>query len=499
MDRVEASRIPVTAAVLAGGRSMRMGVDKTLLPVDGETLLARVVEAVGSVCAHTVVVTNRPEQAREAGLPAGVPVLVDEVPFQGPLGGLVTALKDAPDDWVLAVAADMPWLEPDLVRALWEARDGAQVVIPLTEKGPEPLLALYHRDCLPVARRVLESGRRRLVAMFPELIVAEVPIESLRAADPSLRSLVNVNTPEDLAEVREAGPEGPPDGAGEGAVAAARPVAVRSVDRHDGRMPVERPVTVFMNDVEVATMQATPDDLPELAAGFLVSEGLLTDRDALRSIDVDHKRGLVYVETDEEVPDELTYRRRYITSGCGKGITFASVGHARDLEPVPAGPAFSAGDLHEWMQVMNRLAEKYRDTGGMQACALARDGAVVLVREDVGRHNAVDKVLGRAWLDRIPTDDAVVLSTGRVSYEMAVKAAKARIPLIVSKSAVTDLAADIAAELDITVIGYARGGGMVVYTHPERVIVPADGAQPDGAQTDGAQTAPTATEGGPRP
>jgi FdhD protein len=108
-------------------------------------------------------------------------------------------------------------------------------------------------------------------------------------------------------------------------------------------------------------------------------------------------------------------------------------------------------------------------------------------------------VLGRAWLDRIPTDDAVVLSTGRVSYEMAVKAAKARIPLIVSKSAVTDLAADIAAELDITVIGYARGGGMVVYTHPERVIVPADGAQTDGAQTDGAQTAPTATEGGPRP
>lgn len=463
MTPSERARIPVTAAVMAGGRSMRMGVDKTLLPVDGEPLLLRVVEAVGSVCAHTVIVTNRPEQADAAGLPEGVSVLVDEVPFQGPLGGLVSALKDAPDEWVLAVAADMPWLEPDLVRALWDARDGAQVVVPMTEKGLEPLLALYHRDCLPVARRVLESGRRRLVAMFPELRVVEVPIEELRVADPGLRSLVNVNTPEDLADVR--------DGGLADQQAAPAAVVVRSGDRHQGRMPQERPVTVFMNDVEVATMQATPDCLEELAAGFLVNEGLLADRSALRSIGADHKRGLVYVETDEEVPDELTYRRRYLTSGCGKGVTFSSVGHARDLAPVESDLRVAADTLHAWMREMNASATKYRDTGGMQACALARADGVLLVREDVGRHNAVDKVLGRAWLDEVPTHDAVLLSTGRLSYEMAVKAAKARVPVVASKSAVTDLAAQIAGDLGITVVGYARGGGMVVYTHPERIVV----------------------------
>ena len=455
------SRIPVTAAIMAGGRSMRMGVDKTLLPVDGETLLARVADAVAEVCLHTIVVTNRSEQISEAGLPPDTAVLIDEVPYQGPLGGLVTALKDAPDDWVLAVAADVPWLEPDVIRALWDARDGAQIVVAVTEKGVEPLLALYHRDCLPAARRVLASGRRRLVAMYPDLAVTELPLETLRAADPDLRSLVNVNTPEDLADVREAEVEitSTPKA----------PVLVRSGDRHEGRMPSERPVTVYMNDVEVATMQATPDDLEELAAGFLVSEGLLEDREALRSIAADHKRGLIYVETDEAVPDELTFRRRYITSGCGKGITFASVGHARSLEPVGEGFTVTAEDLHEWMRAMNEQARKYRDTGGMQACGLAGGGKVRIVREDVGRHNAVDKVLGRAWLDRLPTDDAVLLSTGRVSYEMAVKAAKAGVPVIVSKSAVTDLAAEIAGGLGITVVGYARGGSMVVYTHPERV------------------------------
>jgi FdhD protein len=234
-------------------------------------------------------------------------------------------------------------------------------------------------------------------------------------------------------------------------------------------MPSERPVTIYMNDVEVATMQATPDDLEELAAGFLVSEGLLEDREALRSIAADHKRGLVYVETNEEVPDELTFRRRYITSGCGKGVTFSSVGHARSLKPVESGFTVSAEDLHHWMRTMNEQAGKYRDTGGMQACALAGGGKVRIVREDVGRHNAVDKVLGRAWLDRLPTDDAVLLSTGRVSYEMAVKAAKAGVPVVASKSAVTDLAAEIAGGLGITVVGYVRGGSMVVYTHPDRV------------------------------
>jgi len=463
MSAADDTRLPITAAVLAGGRSMRMGVDKTLLPVDGESLLTRVVEAVGTVCAHTVVVTNRPEALADAGLPRDIPVLVDEVAYQGPLGGLVTALKDAPDDWVLAVAADMPWLQPALVRALWEARDGAQAVVPLTEKGLEPLLALYHRDCLPVARKVLASGRRRLVAMFGDLRVVEIPVEDLRNADPELVSLFNVNTPEDLLEARENVPvEEKPT---------VRPVVVKAADeRRAGRMPSERPITVYMNDVEVATTQASPSDLEELGVGFLLAEGLLADRDALKSVDADRKRGLVYVETSESVPDELVYKTRYITSGCGKGVTFSSVGHARNLEHVAKGLTVDADTLHYMMREMSARASSYRDTGGMHACALGRGREVLLVREDVGRHNAVDKLLGRAWLDRIATADAVLLSTGRISYEMAVKAAKSRVPVVVSRSAVTDLAAEIGEELGITLAGYCRGGGIVIYTHADRVV-----------------------------
>ena len=463
--------LPITAAVLAGGRSMRMGIDKTLLPVDGETLVARVVSAVGEVCAHTMVVTNRPEALEDAGLPATVRVVTDEVPYQGPLGGLVTALAEAPDEWMLAVAADMPHLSPAVVRALWEARDQAQVVVPVGDKGPEPLLALYSTSVLPAARKVLETGRRRLVALFSEVDVVEVPLGSLRDVDPDLASFVNVNTPEELAEVREgaapaalATPEERPD------VDRVHVSVVEVGTRRPRGMPSERPVTLYMNDVEVATVQATPDDLEEMAVGFMVAEGLLADREAFRSADVDHKRGLVYVTTAEEVPDDMVYKTRYVTSGCGKGVTFSSVGHAKGLERIESDVRVASSQLYDLVGQLARAASAYRETGGMHACGLGRDGELVIVREDVGRHNALDKLLGRAWIDRIPVRDAVLVTTGRVSYEMAVKAAKARVPVVVSRTAVTDLAAEIAGELGITMAGYARGGKMTVYTHPERVI-----------------------------
>jgi FdhD protein len=460
-------RLPITAAVLAGGRSMRMGVDKTLLPVDGELLVTRVVEVVAEVCDHVVVVTNRPEALADATLPEGVRVLQDEVAYQGPLGGLVTALSAAQDDWVLAVAADMPWLRPEVVRLLWDARGDAQAVMPVGDKGPEPLLALYHRDCLPVAKSVLDSGRRRLVAMLSSVRVVEVPLEALREADPDLVSLVNVNTPEDLSDVRDGTAPVPRTEADSDV----RVSVIEVGTRRQRGMPSERAVTIEMNGVEIATVQATPDDLEEMAVGFLVSEGLLNDRDAFLGTDVDSKRGMVYVRSNEAVPDDIVYRRRYITAGCGKGVTFASLGHSLGLEEVTSDVTVDSGDLYDMMGQMARTSTAYRDTGGMHACALGRDGAVVLVREDVGRHNAVDKVLGRAWIDRVPVAGAVLLTTGRISYEMAVKAAKARVPIVVSRTAVTDLAAEVATAIGVTLVGYARGGKLVIFTRPDRVRI----------------------------
>ncbi len=456
------TRLPLTAAVLAGGRSVRMGVDKTLLAVDGRTLVARACDAVGEVAASTIVVTNRPDALADAGLGDEVRVVTDEVAYQGPLGGLATALDTAQSEWVLVVAADMPHLEPAIVRALWDLRDGADVVVPMTDKGPEPLLALYRREpCRLAAREVLATGRRRLVALFPLVTVAEVPVEALRAADPELRSLVNVNTPADLADARDDSGRGRRE---------RRLEVVEVATGLERRMPSERPITLLLNGAEVATVQATPRDLDELAAGFLVSEGLLTDRAALESVESDPKRGMVWVTTREEVPADLSERARYLTSGCGKGVTFASVGHARGLAPLHDDATVTAEEVYGLVRQLADAATMYRDSGGMHAAGLGVGGSLAIAREDVGRHNAIDKVLGRAWLDGIDAAGGTLVATGRISYEMAVKAAKARVPVVASRSAVTDLAAELGDSLGIAMVGYARGGKLTVYTHPERVL-----------------------------
>jgi molybdopterin-guanine dinucleotide biosynthesis protein A len=204
-------RLPVTGVVLAGGQSRRMGTDKALLTFLGEPLVRRVASTLAEVCNEVMVVATDAAALADVALPPGTRVLGDEVAFQGPLGGLATALGVACNEWVFACGVDMPFLCADVVRLLWgelTKADGGgtnghiRMVIPVGDAGPEPLLALYRTDCLDVVRRALAEGAHKVVDLAEHLDVLAVPVERLRAVDPELRTLVNVNTAEDLAGAR---------------------------------------------------------------------------------------------------------------------------------------------------------------------------------------------------------------------------------------------------------------------------------------------------------
>lgn len=484
--------LPITAVILAGGRSLRMGVDKTQLPLGGLPMVARATASMEAIASETIIVTNRPDELPLEYIDSDVIILKDEVAYQGPLGGLATALPVASQDWILAVAADMPWVNPDVIKTLYSYIDNHDVVIAVGENGPEPLLALYRKETvLPAAREVIETGRRRIVAMFDKLRVAEVDTESLREVDPKLASFFNVNTQTDLAEAHEyaekLGISSPEEDEELFDKASSLPfleqfrtIRVMMANETGRPMPTETPITVYLNDVEVATVQATSHDLEDMAVGFLVSEGLLRDRSKFKGVDVDQKRGLVYVTSDEDVPDDLVYKTRYVTSGCGKGITFSSVGHARGLEPVTQIIKVHSSDLYRWTVEMSQRSAEYKERGGVHSCGLVVGGELKAVREDVGRHNAADKLIGYAWRNNIDMTKSVLISTGRISYEMMVKAAKCRIPFVASRSAATDLAAEIANHLGITLGGYIRGGKVVIYTHPERLVTEEELAEEEG-------------------
>lgn len=186
------------AAILAGGKSRRMGRDKARLEFLGVPLIERVRRVATAVAQKVIVVGGAGYLADK-----GVPTVPDRFPGASALGGVATALgwareKLGPGTWVLCLACDLPLVRPELLSLLWDLRDEAQVVVPRVEAGYEPLVALYREDGLGVLEEQIRRGDLSILRAFPRLRTVEVGEEILRRADPELRSFLNLNRPEDV-------------------------------------------------------------------------------------------------------------------------------------------------------------------------------------------------------------------------------------------------------------------------------------------------------------
>lgn len=184
----------VSAAIMAGGKSRRMGQDKAWIDVRGEPLIRRVIAVLSSVADEVIVVAN--DERYEA---LGLRVVPDRYPDGGALGGIVTGVGAAAHDTVLVAACDMPFLDPVVWRLLLGRAGAADVVIPVLGDQPETLHALYTKACLPAMERALAAGRMRVISFFDDVRVDRVGEDVIRTVDPTLRAFTNVNTPEELA------------------------------------------------------------------------------------------------------------------------------------------------------------------------------------------------------------------------------------------------------------------------------------------------------------
>lgn len=235
---------------------------------------------------------------------------------------------------------------------------------------------------------------------------------------------------------------------------------------------VEAPLTVVLNGEEFVTLLCTPTDLSDLVLGFLFSEGLVDGADDVSNLSVDEEQGRVEVATrrSHDLAAKL-YGKRTLTTGCGRGTIFYHVSDALKTRPVESDARFSAERLFAALKGWGERAELFAETGCPHSAALlSPEGELLCLAEDAGRHNAVDKVIGRALREGWRREDKCLVTTGRISSEILIKAAKAGIPVVVSRSAATDLAVALAEELGLTAAGFARGRRMNVYTRPERIL-----------------------------
>ncbi len=240
-------------------------------------------------------------------------------------------------------------------------------------------------------------------------------------------------------------------------------------EKEEAFIIAEKPVTLFLNDQEVVTLLATPENLKELAVGFMLSEGWLREDKPIQKIKVE-PQGVVRVEVDYRNPlTEKLFLKRTITSGCGRGTIFYNVLDSLGVKKIRSAAKISQAQVFHLMQEMNQTFVLYRKSGSVHGSALADAQGIRFFCEDIGRHNAVDKVFGAAFLQGFSPAGKILLTSGRVSSEILVKAIKRRIPFLFSFSGPTDLAVDMAREMGVTLIGYIRGNRMRIYSHGERV------------------------------
>jgi len=232
----------------------------------------------------------------------------------------------------------------------------------------------------------------------------------------------------------------------------------------------ESPLTVILNNRELATLLSSPGDPEYLAVGFLVSEGLLDSKEQIKKTIVDDVRGVVRVEIeDADMPSGDALFRRFITSGCGRGASFYSASDVQGQLKVESRTEISAPEVLALVREFQRRSEIYRATGGVHSAALCDVKDILVFSEDIGRHNAIDKVFGECVLNGIATDDRIVVTSGRISSEILLKVARRNVPIVVSKSAPTSLGLRLAADLGVTLVGFVRGRRMNVYTHDWRI------------------------------
>lgn len=229
-------------------------------------------------------------------------------------------------------------------------------------------------------------------------------------------------------------------------------------------VPVEIPLTIYVNGRELVTILCTSIKLNCLVVGFLYNEGLISSLKEVLSLRVCQEDSLAEIRLNKEIKSPT---RRALTSGCGGGSLFRDTENAE--AKVNSSLLVSPQEVLSLMRQLQEAAVLYRQYGGLHTAALADTRNLLVTAEDIGRHNTLDKIAGECLLRDIATQDRLLLTTGRLSSEMLFKARRMSIPVVVSRGAPTDRALALAQESDITLIGYARARRLSAYTHQWRL------------------------------
>jgi FdhD protein len=237
---------------------------------------------------------------------------------------------------------------------------------------------------------------------------------------------------------------------------------------------VERPLTLYLNGQEIVTMMTILDRPEDLALGYLLNQGMLKRDDTVTTVEYDEDLGVVVVRTERQTNFEQKLKKKTLTSGCAQGTAFGDL--MEDFANVRLAPeaVLRTSALYRLLHRINTLPSLYLEAGAIHGCALCKDDQPVVYMEDVGRHNAVDKIAGWMFRHGEAPDDKVFYTTGRLTSEMVIKTVRMGIPILISRSGFTAWGVELAREANLTLIGRCKGKRFVALAGEARIVFDAD-------------------------
>lgn len=453
-----------SAAILCGGRSQRMGFDKSLLLADkeGRLLLASLADQLAESFGRVLLITDDKAKLAHRAELAAFSLAEDNYPGSGPLGAIVTALDAAGEAPVFVTGCDMPLIDWKTVERLCELLEssGADIIVPRSGQRVEPLFAFYGPGAAPIFYQALAEGRLTVREHFDLLKTAYLDLDPEQSDSPLFK---NLNRPEDVQE----------EGfqmTGLSSFSALHYENGRLTERAE-LVIAERAIAIYVNGRPWLSVMATPQYLDDLAVGLLFGEGVINSIDEVTAIIVDREQIRVTLSDPAASPP---LDRVVRLSGFGSGLSSLPALNGKEHKPTvdqtEFGPLIKAEMICNWVEELNRHSGLFQKTGGVHGVRFVNPGdGMDIFFDDVGRHNALDKVIGRLLKLRLEASEGLILTTGRVSVEILLKANRAGIRMLASRSAPTDRGVELARRLGLTLIGFARGRSFNIYAGEQRI------------------------------
>ena len=432
-----------TAAILAGGKSSRMGFDKQLLMENDRRILEQVLEDLKTEFEDIVIVTARPE------LYAGMDVRLfcDEYQGKGPLAGVHTAMHHAQSKYVYLLACDMPVVNLDFIRHMKQRLLDSKADVCVCERDGrmEPFNTFYSRDLLPEVVWRLETGNSSLFRFINASNACVISQQEAAGFDKELQMFININTRSEFEKyLGTKDEELESDGlALIGKKDILRYIGGEFVQLRD-LMVHEKELRLEILGMGGRSLYCSPGELRELVVGHLYTQGYIRSMNDIFSLELNEEAGRALVRLESQ------------------GALLFS-------EDMHDDPVFDPEILLKNQQQFYDQSTLQKATAGTHRCALCDDEGTHFACIDISRHNCLDKLVGKALINGVSLRDKYILTSGRIPMDMIQKVVNIKVPMIVSRSTPTIAAVETAREANITLLGFSRENRFNIYSAPHRL------------------------------